>query len=273
MPSMSSPFKYLGVMVGGNMSLTKSWDGVIGKLNSRLSKWKRNTLSIGGRLTLLKSVLGSTPIYTMSLYKVPKSILHSMETIRRKFFYGANDDNKKITWVSWSKVLASKEYGGLGVSSFYALNRGLFFKWVWRFLSKDNSLWSRVISSIHGDQISNVDAFHSSLWKSIIREVDATKAHGVDLLSHCRIRVGNGSRTKFWTDTWIGDTPLYLCFPRIYALDSAKDCFVAEKLNGSLSDSFRRIVRGGVEEFQLAQLKLLIDTLFFLLPKIDGCGT
>ncbi|GJZ29353.1 RNA-directed DNA polymerase, eukaryota [Tanacetum coccineum] len=116
-------------------------DSVIGKLNSRLSKWKRNTLSIGGRLTLLKSVLGSTPIYTMSLYKVPKSILHSMESIRRKFFYGANDDNKKITWVSWSKVLAAKEYGGLGVSSFYALNRGFLFKWVWRFLSKDNSLW------------------------------------------------------------------------------------------------------------------------------------
>ncbi|GJV22065.1 RNA-directed DNA polymerase, eukaryota [Tanacetum coccineum] len=156
---MSSPFKYLGVMVGGNMSLTKSWDGVIGKLSSRLSKWKRNTLSIGGWLTLLKSVLGSTPIYTMSLYKVPKSILHSMESIRRKFFYGAIDDNKKITWVSWS----------------------------------------------NGHAISNVHAFHSSLWKTIIREVAAIKAQGVDLLSHCRIRVGNGSRTKFWTDTWIGD--------------------------------------------------------------------
>ncbi|GJR09724.1 RNA-directed DNA polymerase, eukaryota [Tanacetum coccineum] len=241
---MSSPFKYLGVM------------------------WKHNTLSIGRRLTLLKYVLGSTSIYTMSLYKVPKSILHSMESIRRKFFYGANDDNKKITWVSWSKVLAAKEYGGLGVSSFYALNRGLLFKWVWRFLSKDNSLWSRVISSIYGDQISNMDAFHSSLWKTIIREVAAIKAQRVDLLSHCRIRVGNGSRTKFWTDTWIGDTPLYLCFPRIYALDSAKDCFVVEKLNGSLSDSFRRIVRGGVEEFQLAQLKLLIDTVI-LSPSED----
>nr|GFA08501.1 RNA-directed DNA polymerase, eukaryota [Tanacetum cinerariifolium] len=54
---MSTPFKYLGVMVGGNMSLTKAWEAVIGKLKSRLSKWKRNTLSIGGHLTLLKSVI------------------------------------------------------------------------------------------------------------------------------------------------------------------------------------------------------------------------
>nr|GFD09675.1 RNA-directed DNA polymerase, eukaryota, reverse transcriptase zinc-binding domain protein [Tanacetum cinerariifolium] len=89
--------------------LTKSWDAILGKLKSRLSKWKRNTLSIGGRLTLLKSVLGSTPIYAMSLYKTPKSVLHSMESIRRTFFYGANDDIKKITWISWSKDY-SKEF-------------------------------------------------------------------------------------------------------------------------------------------------------------------
>nr|GEX37021.1 RNA-directed DNA polymerase, eukaryota, reverse transcriptase zinc-binding domain protein [Tanacetum cinerariifolium] len=47
---MRAPFKYLGVMVGGNMSLIKSWEEIIGKLNLRLSKWKCSTLPIGGRL-------------------------------------------------------------------------------------------------------------------------------------------------------------------------------------------------------------------------------
>nr|GEY63382.1 RNA-directed DNA polymerase, eukaryota, reverse transcriptase zinc-binding domain protein [Tanacetum cinerariifolium] len=32
-------------------------------------KWKVKTLSIGGRLTLLKSVLGASPLYNMSIYK------------------------------------------------------------------------------------------------------------------------------------------------------------------------------------------------------------
>ncbi|GJS58306.1 RNA-directed DNA polymerase, eukaryota [Tanacetum coccineum] len=75
---MKTPFKYLGVMVG-----------------------------VGGRLTLLKSVLGYTPIYHMSLYKVPKSVLHSMESIRRNFFNGTQGDERKITWVKWSKVALS----------------------------------------------------------------------------------------------------------------------------------------------------------------------
>ena len=124
---MKTPFKYLGVTVGGNSSTIKAWDDTLGKLKARLSNWKLKTLSVGGRLTLLKSVLGSTPIYHRSLYKVPKSVLHSMVSIRMNFFNGTQGDERKITWVKWSKVLASKKYGGLGVSSFYALNRALLF--------------------------------------------------------------------------------------------------------------------------------------------------
>nr|GFA41196.1 RNA-directed DNA polymerase, eukaryota [Tanacetum cinerariifolium] len=97
---MKAPFRYLGIMVG-----------------------------VGGRLTLLKAVLGSTPIYNMSLFKVPKQVLNSMERMRMNFFNGVQDGERKIAWVKWSKVLASKKFGRLGVSSFFALNRVLIFKW------------------------------------------------------------------------------------------------------------------------------------------------
>nr|GEV73327.1 RNA-directed DNA polymerase, eukaryota [Tanacetum cinerariifolium] len=46
------------------------------------------------------------------------------------FFNGVDPSERKITWVAWEKVLASKENGGLGVSSFHALNRALLLKWV-----------------------------------------------------------------------------------------------------------------------------------------------
>ncbi|GJR59735.1 hypothetical protein Tco_1501897 [Tanacetum coccineum] len=38
--------------------------------------------------------------------------------------------DRKITWAAWDKILASKKNGGLGVSSFFALNRALLLKWV-----------------------------------------------------------------------------------------------------------------------------------------------
>ncbi|GKB86693.1 hypothetical protein Tco_0958965 [Tanacetum coccineum] len=64
---MENKFRYLGVMVGAGMTRHKAWDDVILKLQSRLSKWKAKTLSIGGRLTLLKSVLGVSPLYNMEV--------------------------------------------------------------------------------------------------------------------------------------------------------------------------------------------------------------
>ena len=79
-------------------------------------------------MTLLKAVLGASPLYNLSIFKVPKSILNSMEAVRSKFYNGMDTSDKKITWAAWNKILASKKNGGLGVSSFHALNRALLLK-------------------------------------------------------------------------------------------------------------------------------------------------
>nr|GEX01763.1 RNA-directed DNA polymerase, eukaryota [Tanacetum cinerariifolium] len=123
-------FSYLGVKVGGMMSRNSTWNEVIQRLLDWLSKWKMQKLSIGGRLTLLKSVLGSMHTYHIPLFKTPMKVLNTMESIRSKFFNGMEMTKKKMVWVRWSNVLDSKQKGGLGVSSFYALNRALIFKWV-----------------------------------------------------------------------------------------------------------------------------------------------
>nr|GEX23687.1 RNA-directed DNA polymerase, eukaryota [Tanacetum cinerariifolium] len=59
----------------------------------------------------------------MSIYKVPKGVLHRLEMIRNRFFIGADDAEKRITWIAWDKVLASKKHGGLFVMV-WKVNRG-----------------------------------------------------------------------------------------------------------------------------------------------------
>ncbi|GKB71342.1 RNA-directed DNA polymerase, eukaryota [Tanacetum coccineum] len=112
---LKTPFTYLGTKVGGNMSRKQAWKEVVDKVLSRLSRWKMKLLSIGGRLTLLKSVLGSMPIFHMSIFKVPSSILKSLESIRSRFFNGQDPKSNKASWVKWNKVLTPKDKGGLGV--------------------------------------------------------------------------------------------------------------------------------------------------------------
>jgi len=79
------PFKYLGLPVGGGMTKAINWQPVVDKFNSRLSRWKARNLSSGGRLCLCKSVLGNLSTYFFSLHKVPKKVLKTLESIRRRF--------------------------------------------------------------------------------------------------------------------------------------------------------------------------------------------
>nr|XP_043615874.1 uncharacterized protein LOC122587774 [Erigeron canadensis] len=60
--SESLPFKYLGIPMGGTSKRISFWEPIITKFKKRLSSWKANPISIGGRTTLDKAVLGSLVI-------------------------------------------------------------------------------------------------------------------------------------------------------------------------------------------------------------------
>nr|GEX88862.1 RNA-directed DNA polymerase, eukaryota [Tanacetum cinerariifolium] len=72
------------------MSKIKSWDKGTSKFSSRLSKWKLNTLSIDGRLILLKLFLTLIPLYHVSIFNVPIGVLNKLESICGNFFNGVD---------------------------------------------------------------------------------------------------------------------------------------------------------------------------------------
>ncbi|GJR72716.1 RNA-directed DNA polymerase, eukaryota, reverse transcriptase zinc-binding domain protein [Tanacetum coccineum] len=109
------PFKYLGVSVRGNMSRCSNWEAVIQKFHSKLSLWKARLLSVGGRLSLIKSVFNSLPIYYMLIYMMPATVQKKLETMRNNFFISGDTNEKKMTWVRWKKCLVNKDLGGLRI--------------------------------------------------------------------------------------------------------------------------------------------------------------
>jgi hypothetical protein len=68
------PLKYLGVPLSDNKLKLANWQGIIDKVQNKTQSWKDSLLSIGGRLTLLDSVLSATPLYMLSLYKLPVKV-------------------------------------------------------------------------------------------------------------------------------------------------------------------------------------------------------
>nr|GEV20926.1 RNA-directed DNA polymerase, eukaryota [Tanacetum cinerariifolium] len=113
---------------------------------------------------------------------------HAWDSMVNKLSYCLS--NWKIIWAAWPKVLASKKNGGLGVSSFYALNRALLLKWIWRFTSQDGSLWYRVIKALYGPSIESHPIKLSSNWCAIIRESHVLAEKGFNFLAHCKKRIG-----------------------------------------------------------------------------------
>ncbi|GJV53019.1 hypothetical protein Tco_1448760 [Tanacetum coccineum] len=194
-----------------------------------------------------------------------------MEATRRNFFNGVENLNRRLSLISWKQILASKKNGGLGVSSFFSLNRALLFKWIWRFISNGSSFWSRFIKAIYGVQgalDSSRNYSRRSPWIDIICEFRTLANKGIDLRSLVKKKVGNGELTSFWDDIWLADSPLKVLYPRLHYLDLDKQSSVATKLRDpSLISSFRIPPRGGIEE---EQLKLLVEsTSSILLPQIS----
>ena len=63
----SLPTSYLGLPLGANHKALGVWDSVEERFRKRLASWKIQYISMGGRLTLIRSILSSLPIYYLSL--------------------------------------------------------------------------------------------------------------------------------------------------------------------------------------------------------------
>lgn len=131
--SESIPFKFLGIPVGANARRRGTWNPVIQKVRDRLASWKGRNLSIGGRVTLINSVLNSLPFYFFSFYKAPKVVIKELIRIQRDFLWGAKEDSRGIYWVAWDKVCRDKKEGGLAsriwrfsTSPFWLSGSGVF---------------------------------------------------------------------------------------------------------------------------------------------------
>ena len=117
------------------------------KLRKRLSLWKRQYLSKGGCLTLLKSTLSSLPTYFLSIFVIPKKVCTRLEKILRDFLWGSGALENKPHLVSWKVICTAKKDGGLGIRNLAIFNKALLGKWLWRFANENESLWKQIISS------------------------------------------------------------------------------------------------------------------------------
>lgn len=140
-------------------------------------------------------------------------------------------DKRASPLVRWSILSRPKELGGLGIHSPILRNKALISKWIWR-LSKDhNSLWARIITSKYKIAlpfgIQELKLPHQGgTWKDICKIVVGDEHVKATLEEEWRRRIGNGLKTRFWLDKWLGDDTLKERYPRLFSLAIHKECMV-----------------------------------------------
>ncbi|KAJ4748165.1 RNA-directed DNA polymerase (reverse transcriptase)-related family protein [Rhynchospora pubera] len=191
--SATLPITYLGLPLS-NKSLRKSdYGSLLSKFQARLSGWPASLLSIAGRAVLVNTCLSSLPIYFMSAFKLPAWVLKRIDAIRRNFmWHGCN--STKLVLISWDKVCMPKAIGGSGILDLQVMNDALLAKWLWIWLSKENSIWSNLNLVL---QNGNFSTFPSS------GQLQNNFSKMIDLFSTVlKFQLGDGIRVPFWHFDW-----------------------------------------------------------------------
>ncbi|RVX11700.1 LINE-1 retrotransposable element ORF2 protein [Vitis vinifera] len=192
----SLPSVYLGLPLGAHHKAISMWDGVEERMRRRLALWKRQYISKGRRITLIKSTLASIPIYQLSLFRMPKIVARRLEKLQRDFLWGGGRMERKIHLINWEVVCTQKEKGGLGIRKIDLLNKALMGKWIWRFAFEKDILWKKVIGVKYGQEgfgwwtNEARGAFGVGVWKEILKEANWC-------WDNMMFKVGKGTKVKF----------------------------------------------------------------------------
>ena len=78
----------------------------------------------------------------------------------------------------------------------------MLFRWRWRFFHNLDLIWVRLLKAIYGSDGGCGSLFPKKgwmgPWNGVISMMSHMRDRGLDLLSLCPIRIGDGSQTSFW---------------------------------------------------------------------------
>ncbi|WVZ81971.1 hypothetical protein U9M48_029294 [Paspalum notatum var. saurae] len=85
-------------------------------------------LSRAGKEILIKAVAQAIPTYAMGCFDITKSLCDQISLMIARFWWGQQDNEHKIHWLSWERLVQPKEKGGLGFRDIHSFNLAMLAK-------------------------------------------------------------------------------------------------------------------------------------------------
>ena len=124
-----------------------------------MNRWSPQWLSLGGKKTLILSVLQDIPIYWFSLFRVPTCVMVCLWRLFFKFIWSGKGEFSITHLADWESLSLPSYWGGWGFKNLKFFNISLYAKSLWRGVSR-TGLWGDIICSKYMKRLS----FTSWLW-------------------------------------------------------------------------------------------------------------
>jgi hypothetical protein len=127
----SLPFTYLCAPIFKGKAKNIYFQPIVDKVKHNLATWKTSLLSIAGNVQLVKSIVQSMLIHTMSVYSWPTSFLREMKKSIKNFIQSGDIAKKKMVNVAWKSGCADYDEWGIGTKSLVCLSEATNLKMCW----------------------------------------------------------------------------------------------------------------------------------------------
>ncbi|QHO05742.1 putative mitochondrial protein [Arachis hypogaea] len=199
-PHVGNQNKYLGLPAIVQRSKRATFHYIKDKVNQKLQHWKRSLLSPSGREVLIKAVATAVPLYTLSCFKLPETLLNELQRAMLQFWWGQKRDEKRLQWVGWKTTCRPRIQGGLNFKDLKAFNLAMLAKQGWRLLTRPNSLIYKVYRSKYfrftdflRAEVRNSPSWG---WQSVL---EGRKVLEKDILW----KIGRGTSVRIREDSWV----------------------------------------------------------------------
>ncbi|GJR54178.1 hypothetical protein Tco_1404699 [Tanacetum coccineum] len=199
------PVKYLGVPLVSSRLMVRDCKELVENVKNQIHDWRNKSLSMAGRLQLIRSVIGSMHVFWASVFIIPNGVLVDIKQCMRNFLWSPGASLKDQAKVAWDVVCLPKDEGGLGIRRLDHFNSALMVSHIWKLLSLKESLW---VKWIHAYKLCGRNFWDIPLrgnmswgWRKILQLRPIVR----EFIWH---KVGNGSNTSLWYDRWCAASPL-----------------------------------------------------------------
>jgi hypothetical protein len=245
--------KYLGLpaIVGADRS--DNFIHFVERIIQRINGWKEKYLSIGGKEILLKAVAQAIPVYAMSVFQIPIGVCKRMTDAIAQFWWGDDENSKKMHWLAWWKLCYPKKEGGMGFRDFHSFNLAMLAKQTWRLINEPESLCARVLQAKYypnGDILKAGPKNGSSFtWQSILAGVTTFKRGYI-------WRVGSGEKINIYTDPWIPSSPDRMIISPRNNVVYTKVSQLIDPITGMWDETLIRDIFNSVDANRILQIPL-----------------